>query len=152
MGWVSMTEDAIERISSGINQLKKYNLETVSPRVLQKHKQDIYDLIKTCESHMRDIRSHLDIATDPKLDLVDENKRLKARIKELEKELEREKKEMEKLQQEHASLQERHSALHKDFNEVNGKSARRFAEIKELEKKYGKLEKEHLRLERSKRR
>lgn len=75
-------------------------------------------------------------------------RRLKARIKELE----REKKEMEELRQEHASLQERHSALQKDFNEVNGKSARRFAEIKELEKKYGKLEKEHLRLERSKRR
>jgi chromosome segregation ATPase len=148
MGWVSMTEDAIERMSSGINQLKSYNLEVASPRVLLKYKQDISDLIKTCESVMRDIRSHLDIATDPKLDLVDENKRLKARIKELE----REKKELEKLRQEHALLLERHSVLHKEFNEVNGKSARRSAEIKELEKKYEKLEKEHRRLERSKRR
>ena len=148
MGWVSLTENAIERMSSEVAQLRQYSSETISSDELLKNKQIIFALIRNCESFIRDIRKYLDIATDPKLDLVDELIGAENRIRELE----RETKELPEIRQVYASLKEKHSTLHKNFDELNGKSARRFAEIKEIEKKYDKLEKEYARLERSKRR
>jgi predicted nuclease with TOPRIM domain len=142
MGWASYLEDIIERLSSDLDEIRNASTPDIErPAKLRA-------LIRVCERFIADINEHLEVATDPQLDLANEL----IKLKEANRRLGLKANLLEENQQRLKELETKYSNLEKRFNEVNGKSAKRYAEMKELEKKYEKLEKEHSRMGRNKRR
>lgn len=133
MGWASYLEDIVDKLNSDLNQVKRDTSEGLDRSA------QVRALIRVCERFLAGINEHLELATDPDLDLA--NASLGRRLGILE-DADRRLKE----------LTARHSELQQRFDEANGKAARRYAEIKEWEKKYERLEKEYARAGKNRRR
>lgn len=142
MGWASYLENIVERLNSDLNQIKKDyrdigTKKTVSTYEIEKR---LHALIRVCESFVRDINAHLEIATDPELSLADEVLELREKVKIL-----------EDTQNKLSEMDEKCNRLQMDFDRANGRAGKNFAELEEMKKMYRKLEKDFASLKRSRR-
>ena len=135
MGWTSYLEDIIDKLNSDLDRVKR------DASVGLNQSAHVQALIRVCERFLAAINEHLDLATDPKLDLAHELFTLRETNALLSRRLNN----MEEADRKLKELTVKHAELQKRFDEVNGKAAKRFAEIKEMEKRYGRLEKEYAR-------
>jgi chromosome segregation ATPase len=147
MGWVSFLEDKLDRLNSDLDQIRRSR----KSRDTQSKKQSTSDaerhlhaLIGVCEGFMRDINKHLEMATDPKLEMADE-------LLELRKEnhiLRGKVKILDGTQTKTAQLAQKCSQLQKDFDNANGRAGKYYAQLEDIGRRYKHLEKEHVRLKR----
>lgn len=135
MGWASYLEDIIDKLTSDLDRVKRDSSVGLNQSA------HVQALVRVCERFLATINEHLEFATDPKLDMAYELTKLQETNASLLRRLNN----LEEADQRLKELTVKHTELQKRFDEANGKAARRFAEIKELEKKYERLEKEYAR-------
>ncbi len=149
MGWVSFLEDKLERLNSDLNQIRRSR----KSRDLKSKKQSIPDaerhlfaLMGVCDSFMRDINKHLELATDPKLELADELLTIKRENEILNGKL----KDHEQAQARLAELTQKCNQLQKDFDHANSRAGKYYAQLEDMNRQYKHLEKDYVRLKRGK--
>ncbi len=71
MGWVSYLEDKLDRLNSDLDSIRRAR-KSESPKSTLDSEQHLKALVRVCEKFMADIRKHLDLATDPDVDVADE--------------------------------------------------------------------------------
>jgi hypothetical protein len=126
MGWVSILEDALERIQDSI-RLAETALDN-EYEFLEVHRKESLRALNHAQAIFVQAWKHLELATDPEVELAHENKQLTERVRQLQHKLETAEAAAEKARHEAAN----HYAVLQD--------ARR--EIADLKKRYRKLEKE----------
>jgi chromosome segregation ATPase len=148
MGWVSLLEDKLERLNSDLDQIRRTRptRERRKSHSVSEAERHLDALIRVCEMFMRDIRKHLELATDPEVDLADEfleerkeNQILRDRVRIL-----------DDTQTKVSDLSSQVAKLRKDFDTANGRAGKHYAELEECRRRYKHLEKEHVRLKRGK--
>lgn len=142
MGWASYLEDIVDKLNSDLNQVRRDTSEGLDRSA------QVRALIRVCERFLAGINEHLELATDPELDLANEL----IKLREANASLERRLGILEDADSRLQDLAAKHSELQQRFDEANGKAAKRYAEVKEWEKKYERLEKEYARAGKNRRR
>jgi chromosome segregation ATPase len=149
MGWVSFLEDKLERLNSDLDQIRR-SRKTRDPKLKKQSTSDaerhLYALMGVCESFMRDIHKHLELATDPEVELADQLLTVKSENEILRGQL----KTLNQTQTRLAELTHKCGRLQKDFDQANGRAGKYYAQLEELNRRYKHLEKEHVRLKRGK--
>jgi len=96
MGWVSCIEDAVARLASELRQIRTRQDDETDARELSAERESVGRLIGTCERILRDITGHLELATDPTLDLADRVQELAKKVTVLKEQATHDKQELQK--------------------------------------------------------
>lgn len=147
MGWVSLLEDKLERLHSDLDLIRKTRptrerRKNYSASETERH---LDALIRVCESFIRDIHKHLEIATDPEMELADEllEKRKENQM------LSEKARTLDETKTKLKDLTHMVNKLQKDFDAANGRAGKYYAELEECRRRYKHLEKEAVRIKRT---
>lgn len=147
MGWVSYLEDKLDRLNSDLEQIKKHRDPRGKRKLATSEDENrLHALIRVCERFVRDINRHLEIATDPELNLADELLQLRNENQVLREKV----KVLDDTQSSLTQIVQRCSQLQKDFDRANRRASKHYAQLEELSRRHKKLEKEHSRIKRGK--
>lgn len=127
MAWVSYLEDIIERFTAELDGFKT-KIDTTDESSID-HRKAAQALISQCRGLLSEVEGHLDLATDPSLDLAHENTSLKKQLKEIE---------IKKN-----SLEVTIKKLHLDILDRNKTIKERDNELKAVKMKYKKLSRDY---------
>src|SRR5215218_5819914 len=146
MGWASFLENILQRLNSDLDLIKESrNADRRKPtKETERH---LNALIRVCEKFMAEIRTHLDLATDPDVDVAHEIIELRKQNAALTTKVAL----LAETEIKLANTQSRCQQLQKDFDHANGRAAKNYAQLEELDRRYKHLEKEHTRLKRGRR-
>lgn len=133
MGWVSLREDIVERLTRDLNAIRNDR----SSGAVEVQELKIHTLIKTCESILRTLSKDLDLATDPIIDFAKRGPELEGLLAKQSEEITALQKQSSLIEEELGKERERVEALTKQLDKTTWRT---YASKKSLKKQKLKCE------------
>ncbi len=131
MGWVSLREDIVERLTRDLNAFR--NDRSSGADEVQELK--IHTLIKTCESILRTLSKDLDLATDPIIDFAKRVPELEGLLAKQSEEITGLQKQSSLIEEELGKERENVEALTKQLDKTSWENSRLKEKLEEAEVK-----------------
>lgn len=130
MGWVSYLEDITERLGQDLETFRELarQRDTSSAQL----RSQVQALLRACDTALAEIRSHLELATDPQFDMAYEISQLDKEKAQLEGEVSDLEKRKRRLQGALESLESERKGLKLEVKNLNRRMALKEAELNQL--------------------